>query len=69
MAQTITKGIKALLAEANKVVTTIPLDEAKALVDSDRHVLVDLRDIFRNTTQNNHYLKFLCIDLHRQILI
>ena len=45
MAQTITKGIKALLAEANKVVTTIPLDEAKALVDSDRHVLVDLRDI------------------------
>ena len=39
MAQTITKGIKALLAEANKVVTTIPLDEAKALVDSDRHVL------------------------------
>ncbi len=36
MAQTITKGIKALLAEANKVVTTIPLDEAKALVDSDR---------------------------------
>ena len=45
MAQTITKGIKALIAEANKVVTTIPLEEAKAFVDSDQHVLVDLRDI------------------------
>ncbi len=45
MAQHITKGIKDLLAEANAVITTIPLDEAMALVDSDDHILVDLRDI------------------------
>ena len=45
MAQTITKGIKTLLAEANSVVTTLPTEDAKALVHSDKHVLIDLRDI------------------------
>lgn len=45
MAQTITKGIKTLLAEANAVVTTIPIEDAKDLVESDDHVIVDLRDI------------------------
>ena len=45
MAQTITKGIKTLLAEANAVVTTLPTENAKALVHSDKHVLIDLRDI------------------------
>lgn len=45
MAQTITKGIKTLLAEANAVVTTLPTEDAKALVHSDKHVLIDLRDI------------------------
>jgi rhodanese-related sulfurtransferase len=45
MAQTITKGIKTLLAEANAVVTTLPTEDAKALVYSDKHVLIDLRDI------------------------
>jgi len=45
MAQTITKGIKTLLAEANSVVTTLPTEDAKALVNSDKHVLIDLRDI------------------------
>ena len=45
MPQTITKGIKALLAEANKSVTTLPVAQAKALTDSDEHVFVDLRDI------------------------
>lgn len=45
MTQTITKGIKQLLAEANAVVTTIPADEAKVLVGDDKHVIVDLRDI------------------------
>jgi rhodanese-related sulfurtransferase len=45
MAQTITKGIRTLLAEANAVVTTLPIEDAKALVQSDNHVLIDLRDI------------------------
>ena len=45
MAQTITKGIKTLLAEANAVVTTLPTEDAKVLVNSDKHVFIDLRDI------------------------
>lgn len=45
MPQTITKGIHDLLAEANEVVTTVPLPDAIALIDSDDHVFVDLRDI------------------------
>ena len=45
MPQNITKGIKALLAEANDIVTTLPVAEAKELVDSDDHVFIDLRDI------------------------
>ena len=45
MPQNITKGIKALLAEANEIVTTLPVAEAKDLVDSDDHVFIDLRDI------------------------
>ena len=44
MSLTITKGIKALLSEADKVVTTISVDEAKALLGSQDHVFVDLRD-------------------------
>ena len=45
MAQTITKGIDALLKEARAEVTAIPTEAAMALVDSPDHVLVDLRDI------------------------
>ena len=45
MAQKITRGIKKMLAEANAVIKTIPVEEAKALVGSDRHVIVDIRDI------------------------
>ncbi|NRB19090.1 MAG: rhodanese-like domain-containing protein [Rhodobacteraceae bacterium] len=45
MPQIITKGIKALLAEANDVVTTLPVGEAKDLVASDDYVFIDLRDI------------------------
>ncbi|WP_120635990.1 rhodanese-like domain-containing protein [Ruegeria sp. EL01] len=45
MSQTITKGIKTLLAEANALVTTISIEQAKGLIDSDDHVLIDLRDI------------------------
>lgn len=43
MAQKITRGVEELLAEANARIPTIPVDEALALVDSDDHVLVDLR--------------------------
>jgi len=45
MPQTITKGIKALLAEANESVITLPVGEAKTLATSDDYVFVDLRDI------------------------
>ena len=45
MPQNITKGIKVLMAEANDIVTTLPVAEAKELVDSDDHVFIDLRDI------------------------
>ena len=45
MAQKITRGIKKLLAEANAVIKTIPIEEAKGLVGSDNHVIVDIRDI------------------------
>lgn len=45
MAQTITKGIKALLAEANAVVTTLPVVEAMEKAQDPDYVFVDLRDI------------------------
>ena len=45
MPQTITKGIKALLDEANAVVRTLAVAEAKALYDNPDYVFVDLRDI------------------------
>lgn len=44
MAQTITKNVKDMVAEANAVVTTMPIEEAKALLGSEDHVFVDLRD-------------------------
>lgn len=44
MPQTITKGYKALVAEANDAVTTLSVDEGKALLGRDDTVLVDLRD-------------------------
>ena len=44
MAQNITKGFKALVAEANSKIETIPTDAAKALIGRDDVVLVDLRD-------------------------
>lgn len=44
MPQTITKGFKALVAEANSKIETIPTDAAKALVGKGDVVLVDLRD-------------------------
>ncbi|UWQ44648.1 rhodanese-like domain-containing protein [Leisingera aquaemixtae] len=45
MPQTITKGVKALLAEANSLVGTMPVEEAKQKVLDESYVFVDLRDI------------------------
>ena len=44
MPQTITRGYKALLAEANARIETLPPAEAVALAGRDDVVLVDLRD-------------------------
>ncbi|MBU3731938.1 MAG: rhodanese-like domain-containing protein [Beijerinckiaceae bacterium] len=44
MPQNITKGFKALVAEANSKIETIPTEAAKALLGRDDVVLVDLRD-------------------------
>jgi rhodanese-related sulfurtransferase len=44
MPQTITRGYKALLAEANAAVETIPAADAVALAGREDVVLVDLRD-------------------------
>ncbi|WP_349368127.1 rhodanese-like domain-containing protein [Salinarimonas sp.] len=44
MPQTITKGYKALLEEANAAIETLPPTEAMALVGREDVVFVDLRD-------------------------
>jgi rhodanese-related sulfurtransferase len=44
MPQTITKGYKALVDEANAAVETLPIEQAKALHGRDDVVFVDLRD-------------------------
>ena len=45
MAQNITSSVKEMVDAANKEITTLSVDEARALVDSGHHVIVDLRDI------------------------
>ena len=45
MAQNITSSVKKMVDAANKEITTLSVDEARALVESDHHVIVDLRDI------------------------
>ncbi|MFT7596586.1 MAG: rhodanese-related sulfurtransferase [Paracoccaceae bacterium] len=45
MPQTITKGVKTLLDEANAVVETMPVATAKTLLQDDRYIFIDLRDI------------------------
>ena len=45
MAQEIVKSTKSLIAEANKIVETISIEEAKKIVSSKKHILIDLRDI------------------------
>jgi rhodanese-related sulfurtransferase len=44
MSQTITRGYKALLDEANAKIKTLPIAEAMALHGRDEVVFVDLRD-------------------------
>ena len=44
MPQTITRGIKALLAEANAEIATLSAAEAMAIAGQDDVVLVDIRD-------------------------
>jgi len=44
MPQTITKGYKALLAEAEAAVKTLSVEEARGLVGREDTVFVDLRD-------------------------
>ena len=44
MPQTITKGYKALLAEAEATIETLDVSAAKALLDRDDVVFVDIRD-------------------------
>ena len=44
MTQTITRGFRTLVAEANAVVETLPVDTAIALHGRDDVVFVDLRD-------------------------
>ncbi len=45
MTQTITKGVRALLDEANAIVDTMPVAEARMLTGNDDYLFVDLRDI------------------------
>lgn len=44
MAQTITRGIKALLEEANRQIETMTVADAKAAMERGEAVIVDLRD-------------------------
>lgn len=45
MAQNITKGVKALLTEANAVIDTMSVEDAKSAFTNPDYVFVDLRDI------------------------
>jgi rhodanese-related sulfurtransferase len=45
MTQNITTSVKHMVAEANAQITTLSVDEARALINSPEHVIVDLRDI------------------------
>lgn len=45
MAQNITTSVKHMVAKANAQITSLSIDEARTLIDSPDHVIVDLRDI------------------------
>lgn len=60
MAQTITKGYKALIAEANAQVRTLPIEEAKRLHGDPSVVFVDLRDVRELTREGKMPGAFHC---------
>ena len=45
MAQNIKTSVKHMVAEANAQITTLSIDEARTLINSPDHVIIDLRDI------------------------
>ena len=45
MAQNITKSVKEMVEAANAEITKLSVKEVRKLVDSEEHVIVDLRDI------------------------
>ena len=45
MSQNISTGIKKLISDANNVVPTKSIDEAKKLYKDENYVFIDLRDI------------------------
>ena len=45
MTLTITKSTKQMIAEANEDINTITVEDARKIIDSPNHVIVDLRDI------------------------
>ncbi len=45
MVQNITRGIKDLITEANKITETISIEEAQGLYKNGDYIFVDLRDI------------------------
>ena len=45
MAQNITKSVKEMVEAANAEITKLSVKEVRKLIDSEEHVIVDLRDI------------------------
>ena len=45
MAQNITKSVKEMVEAANAEITKLSVQEVRKLIDSEDHVIVDLRDI------------------------
>ena len=45
MAQNITKSVKEMMEAANAEITKLSVKEVRKLIDSEDHVIVDLRDI------------------------
>jgi rhodanese-related sulfurtransferase len=45
MAQNINKSVKQMVADANEDITTLSIADARNLLNSPNHVIVDLRDI------------------------
>ncbi len=44
MAQKITRGYKKLIEDANKLINTIPTEEAIRKIDKKKYIFIDLRD-------------------------